>query len=99
MGQRLTLPERELVCDFFFFFSLSVINLSMITKFPANPVGTFWTASEMLSWLGEKRASDVLMQSVESVCGRAIITSDVGGTSKTLNVTDAVCREIEDRLR
>src|ERR1700742_3129484 len=28
----------------------------------ANPVATFWTAAEMLKWLGEKNAADVLLQ-------------------------------------
>lgn len=61
----------------------------------ANPVGTFWTAAEMLRWLGEKSAADQLMRCVESVCGRGILTRDLGGTAGTREVTEAVCAEIK----
>ena len=60
----------------------------------ANPVGTFWTAAEMMRWLGEEAAADQLMQCVESVCGRGILTRDLGGTAGTRDVTGAVCAEI-----
>lgn len=61
----------------------------------ANPVATFWSAAEMLSWLGEKEASKQLMDCVERVCTAGIVTPDLGGTSKTQEVTDAVIAEIE----
>lgn len=60
----------------------------------ANPVGTFWTAAEMLRWLGEERAADVLMECIETVCGNGILTRDLGGTAGTEEVTQAVCEEI-----
>jgi len=60
----------------------------------ANPVGTFWTAVEMLSWLGEKNAADVLLQCTEQVCEKGIVTKDLGGSAKTADVTKAVCEEI-----
>ncbi|KAL1982629.1 hypothetical protein VTN96DRAFT_1064 [Rasamsonia emersonii] len=61
----------------------------------ANPVATFWSAAEMLSWLGEKEASKQLMECVERVCAAGIVTPDLGGSSKTQEVTDAVIAEIE----
>ena len=61
----------------------------------ANPVGTFWSASEMLAWLGEKDAADKLMRCVEAVCEQGILTPDLGGSATTKEVTDAVCKEIE----
>lgn len=61
----------------------------------ANPVATFWTAAEMLAWLGEKDAADRLMTCVESVCERGVVTKDLGGTANTKEVTDAVCEEIK----
>jgi len=61
----------------------------------ANPVATFWTAAEMLSWLGEKDAADKLMVCVEDVCARGIVTKDLGGSANTKEVTDAVCEEIK----
>lgn len=63
----------------------------------ANPVATFWTASEMLAWLGEKEAAAGLLDCVEAICEKGIVTPDLGGTSTTLDVTEAVCKEIERR--
>lgn len=61
----------------------------------ANPVGTFWTASEMLNWLGEEEAARRLMESVESVTERGVATRDLGGKAMTKDVTEAVCEELE----
>lgn len=61
----------------------------------ANPVATFWSAAEMLAWLGEKDAATKLMSCVESVCSAGVLTPDLGGTSNTQGVVDAVCAEIE----
>ncbi|KAI4954885.1 hypothetical protein J4E86_006195 [Alternaria arbusti] len=61
----------------------------------ANPVGTFWTASEMLAWLGEEQAAKRLMESVEAITERGIATRDLGGKASTKEVTDAVCAELE----
>ena len=60
----------------------------------ANPVATFWTASQMLDHLGEPEASARLMRAVEKVCAEGILTPDVGGTATTQDVTDAVCAAI-----
>lgn len=62
----------------------------------ANPVGTFWTAAEMLSWLGEEKASVKLMECVETVCESGVVTADLGGKATTKEVTDAVCEEIRN---
>lgn len=61
----------------------------------ANPVATFWTAAEMLAWLGEQEASERLMHAVEKVCAKGITTCDLGGSANTKQVTDAVVAEIE----
>lgn len=60
----------------------------------ANPVATFWTAAEMLAWLGEEEASEKLMKAVEAVTERGVTTRDLGGDKGTKEVTDAVCEEI-----
>jgi isocitrate/isopropylmalate dehydrogenase len=62
----------------------------------ANPVATFWTAAEMLDWLGEHAAAEVLMEAVESVCERGILTRDLGGSANTVEITNAVRAAIED---
>lgn len=61
----------------------------------ANPVATFWTASEMLIWLGEEEAAKKMMDAVENVTERGIMTKDLGGSASTKEVTDAVCAELE----
>ena len=61
----------------------------------ANPVATFWSAAEMLSWIGEEEAKDLLMKAVENVCANGITTRDLGGTANTKEVTQAVCKEIK----
>ena len=60
----------------------------------ANPVATFWTASQMLDHLGEADAAARLMRAVEAVCAAGILTPDVGGTATTREVTEAVCEAI-----
>ena len=57
----------------------------------ANPVATFWTASQMLEHLGEVEAAGRLMKAVESVCAAGIMTPDIGGDATTQKVTDKVC--------
>lgn len=60
----------------------------------ANPVGTFWTAAEMLAWLGEKEASAKLLEWVENVCESGVVTADLSGKATTKEVTAAVVAEI-----
>lgn len=70
----------------------------IVGKGVANPVGTFWTAVEMLAWLGEDDASKKLLECVESVCEKGILTRDLGGKASTKEVTAAVCDEIRATL-
>ena len=64
----------------------------------ANPVATFWTAAEMLAWLGENQASQQLMECVEAVCQAGVTTADLGGSASTKEVTAATVKEIRSRL-
>lgn len=61
----------------------------------ANPVGAFWSAAEMVRWLGEEKAADGLMKAIENVTARGVKTKDLGGSEDTKGVTDAVCKEIK----
>ena len=67
----------------------------LVGKGTANPVGTFWTAAEMLRWLGEEKAADWLIECIENVTERGIRTADLGGKAGTEEVTRAVCEELE----
>ncbi|MGA7326162.1 MAG: tartrate dehydrogenase [Rhodomicrobium sp.] len=61
----------------------------------ANPLGAFWTACLMLDHLGEFSASQRLMQAIETVTGRGeTIPPDLGGSSSTEAVTNAIIAEI-----
>ncbi|KAF2759434.1 tartrate dehydrogenase [Pseudovirgaria hyperparasitica] len=60
----------------------------------ANPVGTFWTAAELLKWLGEEEAAANMMECVENVCEAGILTRDLGGKAETKEVTEAVIAEL-----
>lgn len=67
----------------------------LVGKGVANPVGTFWSAAEMLRWLGEGEAADLLMECVENVLENGVKTKDLDGEAKTQEVVNAVCKEIE----
>ena len=61
----------------------------------ANPVGTFWTCAEMIRWLGEEDAADILMEAIEETIGSGVRTRDLGGQSSTEEVTTGVCEAID----
>lgn len=64
----------------------------------ANPVGAFWSAAEMVRWVGDGKLdaqADVLMQAVVNVTGSGVKTKDLGGDKSTQEVTQAVLDEID----
>lgn len=61
----------------------------------ANPVGTFWTCAEMVRWLGEADAADILMEAIERTLEAGVRTADLGGRATTKDVTQRVCDEIQ----
>ena len=61
----------------------------------ANPIGTFWTAVQMLEHLGERNAAALIIQGIEHVCAAGILTPDVGGSATTADVTRALVQFIE----
>jgi tartrate dehydrogenase/decarboxylase/D-malate dehydrogenase len=61
----------------------------------ANPVGTFWSCVMLLEHLGENAAAQRLMHAVEAVTANpALHTGDLGGTARTVDVTQAVCKAL-----
>lgn len=63
----------------------------------ANPVGTLWSAAEMVRWLGNGDMdwlADKLMVAVEKVLEKGVKTADMGGQASTGDVADAVCEEL-----
>lgn len=67
----------------------------IVGKGIANPVASFWSASQMLRHLGEFDASELLMTAIEKATGGGYLTPDVGGTSRTSEVTAAVIDAIQ----
>ena len=65
----------------------------------ANPVGAFWSAAEMVRWLGKgelDKTADQFMDAIETVTGNPKTrTRDMGGSASTKEVTEAVCKEVE----
>ncbi|KAJ9150906.1 Tartrate dehydrogenase [Pleurostoma richardsiae] len=61
----------------------------------ANPIATFWSAAEMLRWLGEGEAANSLMRAIETVTASGIKTRDLGGTYHLVQVTEAVIAELK----
>lgn len=60
-----------------------------------------FTVKMLLDWLASKRsnpalaaASKCLEASISAVTGASVKTPDIGGTSRTVEVTNAVCSEI-----
>jgi len=60
----------------------------------ANPIATFWTAAMMLEHLGEAQAAARLMQAIEKVTAKRILTPDLGGRARTRDVTEAVLQAL-----
>jgi tartrate dehydrogenase/decarboxylase/D-malate dehydrogenase len=62
----------------------------------ANPIGTFWSAVMLLEHLGEEAAGQRLMKAIEFVTAdKRFHTPDLGGTARTVEVTDAVVAAIK----
>ncbi|WP_028354964.1 tartrate dehydrogenase [Bordetella petrii] len=63
----------------------------------ANPIGTFWSVVMLLEHLGERSAAARMMQAVErATADPALHTGDLGGRATTAQVTDAVCRYLNE---
>lgn len=60
----------------------------------ANPLGAIWSAGMMLESLGEKEAAGRVMSAVEAVCSEGPRPRDIGGSSSTVEVGDAVAARI-----
>ncbi|KAI5368265.1 putative tartrate dehydrogenase, isocitrate/isopropylmalate dehydrogenase [Septoria linicola] len=65
----------------------------------ANPVGAFWSAAEMVRWVGQGSLDDVadkFMTAIENVTGNPETrTRDMGGSANTKQVTEAVIQQID----
>ncbi|MBN1455538.1 MAG: isocitrate/isopropylmalate dehydrogenase family protein [Methanomicrobia archaeon] len=61
----------------------------------SNPIATIWAGALLLANIGEKRASDRVITAIESVLKAGQVrTYDLGGSSKTSAVGDAIAQRI-----
>jgi tartrate dehydrogenase/decarboxylase/D-malate dehydrogenase len=61
----------------------------------ANPIGAIWAGALMLDHLGRRDLHDRVVSAIERVvAGGKIRTPDLGGTSTTKDMADAITREI-----
>ncbi len=60
----------------------------------ANPIGQFWSASLMLDHLGEQEAAGDIMNAIEYLTTKHIITPDLGGSHSTEQITHAALRQL-----
>lgn len=61
----------------------------------ANPIATIWAGAMMLDFLGEKAASELVMEGIISVTRASqTLTADLGGTANTVQAGEAICQAI-----
>ena len=60
----------------------------------ANPVAMIWSGALMLDFLGCREAHDAIVLAIESVLARGPRTPDLGGTSSTADIGDAIAKLI-----
>ena len=65
----------------------------------ANPIGAFWTASQMLDHLGEPEAARLVMIAIERVTATGPLPRDLGGTATTADITQATIAAIDGSNR
>jgi tartrate dehydrogenase/decarboxylase/D-malate dehydrogenase len=63
----------------------------------ANPVGQIWTAKMMLDHLGEPEMGNLILDAIESTLVAGIKTGDIGGSSNTVEVTDAIIAAMKEQ--
>ncbi|ALS21790.1 MULTISPECIES: tartrate dehydrogenase [Paenibacillus] len=63
----------------------------------ANPIGTIASGALMLEHLGLHEEAALLNRAIEETTGQGKLTPDVGGTSRTTEVTDAIIANLSNK--
>src|SRR3954453_20583842 len=61
----------------------------------ANPTAAVLSAAMMLEWLGEKDAAASMRRAIDGALAAGNLTPDVGGTSNTASMTEAIVNQLE----
>ncbi len=67
----------------------------IVGKGLANPIGQIWTAKMMLDHFGETELGTYLLDAIEAVTAKGIVTADLGGSYSTEDVTNAIIAEVK----
>jgi isocitrate/isopropylmalate dehydrogenase len=60
-----------------------------------NPIATILAAKMMLTWLGETEKADKIEKAVAAIILEGKVrTYDMGGTSKTLEMAEAIAKKL-----
>jgi len=62
----------------------------------ANPIGTIWSGALMLEHLGEQEAAGIIVQAIEKTVRDGVLTADLGGTAKTVDVGNHVMQNVKE---
>jgi len=62
----------------------------------ANPIGTIWSGALMLEHLGEKEAAGLVVRAIEKTVQDGVLTVDLGGTAKTIDVGNHVVQNVRE---
>ncbi|MDD5615925.1 MAG: isocitrate/isopropylmalate dehydrogenase family protein [Candidatus Methanoperedens sp.] len=60
----------------------------------ANPIASILSVRMMLQWLGHETEAEILKKAVDSVIARGIVTPDLGGSYSTIDVSEAISKNI-----
>ena len=65
----------------------------------ANPIGQIWAGAMMLEHLGETEAAGLILRAIQAVLTRAdVLTPDLGGTARTVDLGRAICEAVRQSL-
>ncbi len=65
----------------------------------ANPIGAIWSAGLMLEHLGRQEAAGCIVRAIEKTVGQGVLPVDLGGSAKTVEVADAIVRNLESAMK
>ena len=61
----------------------------------ANPIGAIWSGAIMLEHLGQPDAAKSIVAAVEATIQQGILPVDLGGSAKTMDVTEAIIKNLK----
>lgn len=64
----------------------------------ANPIAMIWYGAMILDFLGHPQAADLIMSAIKTITSEGrVLTPDLGGSAKTIEVADEVIAQMQAR--